>query len=113
MPEIDPDQQAARDALAKRLFGACIGALDLLHVYVGDRLGLYRALAGGPATTSEVARRCGIHERYAREWLEQQAVAGILAPERERLRDWLHALVQHFDAQADGSDEAVLRRRPD
>ena len=35
------------------------------------------------------------------------------APERERLRDWLRELVRHFDAQADGADEAVLRRRPD
>ena len=78
MVDITADEQAARDALAKRLFGACIGALDLLHVYVGDRLGLYKVFADGPLTTSEVARRCGIHERYAREWLEQQAVAGIL-----------------------------------
>jgi len=78
MTELAPDQQAARDALAQRLFGATIGALDLLHVYVGDRLGLYKLLADGPLTSSEVARRCGIHERYAREWLEQQAVAGVL-----------------------------------
>jgi len=88
--DITSDEQAARDSLAQRLFGACIGALDLLHVYVGDRLGLYRALAGGPATTTDIARQCGIHERYAREWLEQQAVAGILSvdeasdPDRRR-----------------------------
>lgn len=69
---------ARRDALAERLFGACIGAMDLLHVYVGDRLGLYAALAVGPVTVDELAQRCGIDERYAREWLEQQAVAGIL-----------------------------------
>ena len=42
---------ARRDALAGRLFGAVLGALDLQAVYLGDRLGLYRALAdGGPAT---------------------------------------------------------------
>ncbi len=68
-----------RDALVERLFGACIGALDLLHVYIGDRLGLYVALAAGPSTSGELARHCGIHERYAREWLEQQAVGGILS----------------------------------
>ena len=68
-----------RDALVERLFGACIGALDLLHVYVGDRLGLYAALAARPLTSSELAQQCGIHERYAREWLEQQAVSGILS----------------------------------
>lgn len=90
MADITSEEQAARDALAGRLFGACIGALDLLHVYVGDRLGLYRALAGGPLTAGELARQCGIHERYSREWLEQQAVAGIVSvddatePDRRR-----------------------------
>ena len=51
----------------------------MLSIYVGDRLGLYRALAEhGPVTTSQLARSAGIHERYAREWLEQQAVAGLI-----------------------------------
>lgn len=68
------------DALAERLFGALIGAMDLFSVYLGDRLGFYRALAeGGPATSAELAARTGTAERYAREWLEQQAVTGILA----------------------------------
>jgi 2-polyprenyl-3-methyl-5-hydroxy-6-metoxy-1,4-benzoquinol methylase len=69
-----------RDALVERLFQATLGAFDLLTVYVGDRLGLYRALAEQGASTSEqLARVAGIHERYAREWLEQQAMSGILA----------------------------------
>ena len=73
------EEEAATEALVERLFGACIGALDLLHVYVGDRLGLYGVLAAnGPLTSSELAGRAGIHERYAREWLEHEAVAGIL-----------------------------------
>lgn len=71
---------AARDQLVERLFGATIATLDLFHVWLGERLGLYHALAeGGPATPAELAGRAGIHERYAREWLEQQAVAGLLA----------------------------------
>ena len=75
----------ARDALAERLFSASVGALDLLHVYVGDRLGLYRAMAGaGPLTVAEVARRAGVDERYAREWLEQQAVAQVLTADDDR-----------------------------
>ncbi len=70
---------ARRDALAGRLFEAALGAFDLLTVYLGVRLGLYRALAEhGSATPPEMARRAGVHERYAREWLEQQAVGGIL-----------------------------------
>ncbi len=80
MAEADAD----RDQLAERLFSACVGALDLLHVYVGDQLGLYLAMAGaGPLTVAEVARRTGIDERYAREWLEQQAVARILTADDE------------------------------
>lgn len=68
-----------RDALVERLFAATIGAMDLCSVYLGDRLGLYRALAGADAMTpAQLAADAGIHERYAREWLEQQAATGIL-----------------------------------
>lgn len=68
-----------RDELLGRLCGAFIGALDLASVYLGDKLGLYRALRDeGPATSAQLARRAGISERYAREWLEQQATTGIL-----------------------------------
>jgi SAM-dependent methyltransferase len=67
-----------RDQLVDRLFSDTIGALELLSVYVGDRLGLYAALAEGPATSAELATRAGIAERYAREWLEQQAVAALV-----------------------------------
>lgn len=71
--------EARRDAFAERLFGAAVGAFDLFTIYLGDRLGMYRALTeGGPATAGEVASAAGTHERYTREWLEQQAVAGIL-----------------------------------
>ena len=43
------------------------------------RLGLYEALAGaGPLTPAALAERAGIAPRYAREWLEQQAVAGVV-----------------------------------
>jgi SAM-dependent methyltransferase len=70
---------ARRDALAERLFGAALGAYELMTVHLGDRLGYYRALAEqGPSTPAELAAATGTAERYAREWLEQQAVAGIL-----------------------------------
>ncbi|MDP9478476.1 MAG: methyltransferase domain-containing protein [Actinomycetota bacterium] len=68
-----------RDALVERLFESAIGMMEIVTVYLGDRLGLYRALADhGPATPADLAARTGTHERYAREWLEQQASAGIL-----------------------------------
>jgi SAM-dependent methyltransferase len=69
----------ARDALAERLFGAALGAYELLTIHLGDRLGYYRALAEeGDSTSAELAAATGTQERLAREWLEQQAVAGIL-----------------------------------
>jgi 2-polyprenyl-3-methyl-5-hydroxy-6-metoxy-1,4-benzoquinol methylase len=68
-----------RDALVGRIAAAAVGTFDLLNVYLGERLGLFRALADdGPATSPELARRTGLHERYVREWLEQGAVNGIL-----------------------------------
>jgi 2-polyprenyl-3-methyl-5-hydroxy-6-metoxy-1,4-benzoquinol methylase len=68
-----------RDKLVERLFGSALGAMDLLCVYLGDRLGMYQALvSAGPSTSTEMATAVGINERYAREWLEQQAMAGIL-----------------------------------
>ena len=68
------------EALAERLFASTIGALELHSIYLGAELGLYAALERhGALTHGELARHAGIHERYAREWLEQQAVAGLLS----------------------------------
>jgi 2-polyprenyl-3-methyl-5-hydroxy-6-metoxy-1,4-benzoquinol methylase len=68
-----------RDALVERLFMNAVGAFDLFSVHVGEVLGLYRALADkGPLTSVELAEAAGMHERYAREWLEQQAATGLL-----------------------------------
>jgi hypothetical protein len=76
---VGDDAAGRRDALVGRLIGAALGAVDLLNVYLGDRLGLYQALVDvGPVTSSELAARTGVHERYAREWLEQQAVTGLV-----------------------------------
>jgi hypothetical protein len=60
-----------RDALIDRLFQATLGTWDLLAVYLGHKLGLYRALASAPLTSVELADVTGTHERYVREWLEQ------------------------------------------
>jgi SAM-dependent methyltransferase len=70
------------EAFAERLFASALGAIDVLSAYLGDRLGWYRSLAAdGPATPAELAARTSCDERYAREWLEQQAVSGILTVE--------------------------------
>ena len=82
---------AASAALAERLFQSTLATWDIVTVYLGHRLGIYRALAAiEPATSLELAAEAGLAERYVREWLEQQAVAGWLecenseAPAMER-----------------------------
>jgi hypothetical protein len=57
-----------------------VGAtLNAALVVIGDKLGLYRALAGaGGLTPIEVARRASVSERYVREWLNAQAAGGYL-----------------------------------
>jgi SAM-dependent methyltransferase len=65
--------------VAIRLWRSLLATQELLTIYLGVRLGLYDELAsGGPATAPDLAIRAGIAPRYAREWLEQQAVAGLL-----------------------------------
>ena len=58
------DTDQIRDAFVERLFGSALGTMDVFTVYLGDRLGLYRALAQhGPLTSGELAQRAGINAR--------------------------------------------------
>lgn len=67
------------DALVERIFSAAVASFDIAGIYLGDRLGWYRSLADdGAATPDELAARTDTDARYAREWLEQQAVTGLL-----------------------------------
>jgi SAM-dependent methyltransferase len=74
--EVDPQK------LEQFVFRAVdeVGAtLNTALVVMGDRLGLYRALAGaGGLTPVELARRTGVSERYVREWLNAQAAGGYV-----------------------------------
>lgn len=77
-----PEEAARREAFVRRLLQAFVEGGNLVTIYLGDRLGLYQALAElGPVTSGELATQAGTHERYTREWLEQQAVAGIIEVE--------------------------------
>lgn len=72
-------------ALASRLFQSALGAAELLTSYIGLRLGLYERLASdGPLSAPALAACAGVAERYALEWLEQQAAAGILVVDNPR-----------------------------
>ena len=84
------DQQV--EAFGERLFAAAGGFADIATIYLGRELGLYEGLATlGSTTSAKLAAETGTAERYIREWLEQQAVSGIVtvadetAPTEERL----------------------------
>ncbi|WP_040838844.1 class I SAM-dependent methyltransferase [Nocardia brevicatena] len=67
------------EQFAERLVTAALGTIDILAVHLGDRMGWYRTLAErGPLNSAELVEYGLGRERYAREWLEQQAAAGIL-----------------------------------
>ena len=56
------------------------GEVVSLMIHLGDRLGLYRAMAGaGPMTAAALAAATGLHERWLLEWLRSQAAAGLVA----------------------------------
>jgi len=100
------------DAFAERVLAATLGTMEMYAVYFGDRLGWYRALhEQGPLTSTELAHATRTAERYAREWLEQQAVNGYLtvddvaaAPQDRRFR----LPATHAEVLLDGDSLAHL-----
>ncbi len=81
--EMETAHQAIEDFVHKAL-GDVSGALTSSLVVIGDKLGLYKALAKGSATPAELAARTGTTERYVREWLNAQAAAGYVTYEGGR-----------------------------
>lgn len=78
------DRFAARvGEFAEQLVGMLGAATELLTIELGRRFGLYRTLhERGPLSAAAFATAADIAPRYAREWLEQQAAAGIVAVEQ-------------------------------
>ncbi len=64
-------------------------AMHSATVVLGDRLGLYKALARGPATSAERAARTSTDERHVREWLHAQAAAGYVSVEDDNVHFYL------------------------
>jgi SAM-dependent methyltransferase len=78
---LDPEKLHAFVFRAVEEVGATLNAA---LVVMGDRLGLYRALAGaGPLTPTELAKKTGTAERYVREWLNAQAAGGYVEYEAD------------------------------
>ena len=85
-----------------------VGAtLNTALVVMGDRLGLYRGLAGaGPLTPAELAQRTGTAERYVREWLNAQAAGAYVNYDPDSGRYSLPT--EHAIALTDESSPAYL-----
>jgi SAM-dependent methyltransferase len=78
--------QAKLDEFMGRFVGDLGAALSAALVVIGDRLGLYRAMADGdPLTAEQLAQRTGTDPRYVREWLSNQAAGDYVSydPARE------------------------------
>jgi SAM-dependent methyltransferase len=76
MREPNPDKL---NELAGKLVGDLGAAMAGASVLLGDRLGLYKAMASGePITSAELAKKTKLHERYVREWLSAQAASGYV-----------------------------------
>lgn len=72
------DREKVRKTV-EQVFGYLGGAAVSAMIYLGDRLGLYKALDGaGPVTSAELAHKTGLHERWVREWLRGQAAARLI-----------------------------------
>ena len=74
-PTID---QAKTEAFVGKVLGDTSAMTVTVMAIIGDRLGLFKQLAQGPATSRQLAARADINERYAREWLGAMASAGYV-----------------------------------
>jgi SAM-dependent methyltransferase len=81
--QVEPE---AVESLAGRLFMEGVGAFHLGSVYLGIKLGLFRALCdGGTVTAGDLAAATGLDARYVREWLQAEATAGLVVADADDL----------------------------
>lgn len=72
--------EAKLQAFMAQAVGDLGAAISGLLVYIGDELGIYKAMAGaGPITASELAKKCDCDQRFVREWLSNQAAGGYVS----------------------------------
>jgi len=71
--------QAKLEKFMGQALGELGAGMNAALVIIGDKLGLYKAMAGaGPMTSAELAQKTGTTERYVREWLSAQAAGGFV-----------------------------------
>ena len=78
-PASTPLNEAKLHQFVMNAVGEMGAAMNAALILIGDKLGLYRAMAGaGPMTSAELAKKTGTTERYVREWLAAQAAGGFV-----------------------------------
>lgn len=102
--DVDMDKVGA---FAQQILGTMTGAATAAMIAAGDELGLYAAMADGePITPAELAALTGTHERYVREWLAQQAAAGVV--EWDGAREKFRLPPEHAAVLADDNSPAAM-----
>lgn len=72
-----PDRKRVQE-FARKLFGFYTSGVLTLMIDLGHRTGLFEMLAKGPGTSTEIADRAGLTERYVREWLGAMTTGGVV-----------------------------------
>jgi 2-polyprenyl-3-methyl-5-hydroxy-6-metoxy-1,4-benzoquinol methylase len=99
------DESKLNDFINKAV-GDIGSTLSSILVVIGDRLGLWKAMASGPVTSIELAKRSECSERYIREWLNAQASAGYVTYDPATKKYTLPA--EHAVALADETSPAFF-----
>jgi 2-polyprenyl-3-methyl-5-hydroxy-6-metoxy-1,4-benzoquinol methylase len=74
-----PINEAKLHEFMMKAVGEMGAAMNAALILVGDKLGIYKAMAGsGPMTSDEIAAKTKTHERYVREWLAAQSAGGFV-----------------------------------
>lgn len=109
-PQLDLAQvdMGAVEAFVGRAVTDAAAAVSVLLTHVGDRLGLYRAMADGtPVTAAELAAATGTTERLVREWLANQTVSGYVV--RDPATDRYRLPAEHAVVLAEESSPVLVQ----
>src|SRR5579872_5179439 len=91
----EEDNMAVDNAKMQEFLGRFVtdlgAAVHAGMVVIGEKLGLYKALASGPMTAAELAAKTKTDERYVQEWLSSQAAGGYITYDDKTKRFSLNA----------------------
>jgi 2-polyprenyl-3-methyl-5-hydroxy-6-metoxy-1,4-benzoquinol methylase len=105
----DAIDEAKLEAFMGQVVGQMTGAVLCFGMWLGDELGLYRAMSDeGPISADDLAERTGCHPRLIREWLDGQSAGGLVVFDPEADRYALPA--EHAMALADENSPVFVAR---